>query len=269
MTALSDNLMRQSQGLSAYQFVVKNGSTVYAGSLVGLERATGHIVPLDDFADRVYLGVCQEKVVGDGSNRALVSLDKFILPKVTVTGSSAMTDIGSLVYATDDGTGLSLTRPADDAVPIGRVLYWHSSTTCDVAMFDMHTSFNMSSQGRGRVFLPAIKIPLNSAAGDVMTGFSLQGHGKIVDWYVISDGDAAGVGANTNLNLEIGGMTVTGGVINATLAAASVQGARINDTAITGNNEYHDGDLLDIVYAVTTAFTAGLVTAYILVEPLP
>lgn len=271
MAALTDNLIRQTQSLTGKKFIVKSGVTVYAGSLVALESSTGHIEPIADATtDQVYLGVCQQKVVGDGSLKATVSLDEFILPSVAVTGASAMTDIGSLVYATTDNT-LTLARPADDACPVGRVLYWHSSTTCDVAMFGIHDSFNLSAQGRGRQVLYIGSATLAGAAGNVITGYELHGHGKIVDFFTFDTETGTGAGADQDYNLEINGTDVTGGVLSILLANmdGTTPGGKTSATAITANNEFHDGDLLDVEMVENTTFTGGTAPLFIEIEPLP
>ncbi len=87
------------------------------------------------------------------------------------------------------------------------------------------------------------------------------------------DGVAAGVQA---LNLDIGGINVTGGVL--TVAATDVDaagdmGAVIDATAITAANEVHTGDTVKLEMAASgTGFTAdkcAAIAVYAIIRNLP
>jgi len=99
-----------------------------------LETSSGHIKPAVTGSGVKYVGIAQEKVVGDGSLDCLVDIQPKILHKVVVTGVTAVTDIRKLVYLSNDND-LTLTRPDASTPPVGYVLYWYTSTSCDVRIF--------------------------------------------------------------------------------------------------------------------------------------
>lgn len=84
-------------------YIVKNGSTIYKGSLVVNEATlTGYVVPADDAsASDVFVGVAAETVVGDGTltiavyRRGLHSFNKT---------SAGVTDVNRAFYC-DAATG--------------------------------------------------------------------------------------------------------------------------------------------------------------------
>lgn len=145
MTALSANLNRNHRPgtsmVTGKNFVVKNGSTVYEGSLVGILSQggdKGRLIPWTVVSGRydLFLGVAQSKVVGDGSLEVLVFESGVELIAVAVTGASTLADVGEEVYATDDGTGLTLTAPqGSSSTPIGWITHFYSSTQFDVRLF--------------------------------------------------------------------------------------------------------------------------------------
>ncbi|MCB0384075.1 MAG: hypothetical protein KDD43_01685 [Bdellovibrionales bacterium] len=137
MSALSANTLRSTYGKGPTRFTVKSGSTIYVGSLVGIEAATGHIKPFVTGAGIQFVGMALEKVVGDGSLDCLVDTEGFNLSKVSVTGVSAITDIGSPVYASNDND-LTLTRPDANTDAVGYVSDWDTGSTCDVRIFSAH-----------------------------------------------------------------------------------------------------------------------------------
>ncbi|RME82486.1 MAG: hypothetical protein D6785_07810 [Planctomycetota bacterium] len=257
MAALTDNLLRTTKGLGSQRFIVKNGSTVYAGSFVALERATGHIIPLDSNGGQDFVGIAQEKVVGDGSADCLVTTEGFVLHKVSVTGVSAQTDVRKLVYATSDND-LTINRPSTNAIPIGRVLYWYSSTDCDVQVFSMEEAAHFVSKGKRRECLGTF--PLSAAAGDVITELPLVGSGKISKMYIVLDGDGIGTGADVTWKGQLGPtgsrVDITGLSQQILLADAQTQGKILTATA-TGANEFDEGAVFSLVATVTTGFTGG------------
>jgi|SRR6185436_16784604 len=143
MTALSANLNRASRGGYGNQstsFVVKNGATVYQGSLVGIIMQggdKGRVIPWTVVSGRtdMFLGIAQSKVVGDGSLEVVVITAGVELIGVAVTGASSIaTGVGEEVYATDDGTGLTLTWPGTNQGPVGWITRFYSSTQFDVRL---------------------------------------------------------------------------------------------------------------------------------------
>ncbi len=129
---------------------VTAGTVIYHGALVSLDVSEGTAINFDDSAttvDNRFLGVAYvtdqrdaalaagESVTGltDGSVEVSVDTSGLVLESVTVTGVGAQSDVGALVYATDENI-LTLTQSAGQS-PIGFVSRWILSTTCDVQLF--------------------------------------------------------------------------------------------------------------------------------------
>src|SRR3990167_384750 len=127
---------------SPKSMIVKNGSTIYQGSLCGIAHATGHVVPLDDAADRSFCGIALNKIVGDGTLEGSINGLEFAADNVAVTGLTAQTVVPQPVFATTDNT-LTLTRPADDAVCVGIATKYASSGVGSVLFFGHATAAAM------------------------------------------------------------------------------------------------------------------------------
>lgn len=137
-------------------YTVLNGSTIYVGSFCGLLNGTstaqrGYVKPYADQNSIKYMGLAigspfdlstSLTIVGNTSATRVpqVTLEcgPGILKQYTVTGASAATDVGRQVYLRNDND-MNLTQVLSPR--IGRVEYWHTSTTCDVLVYG-----NLSSE---------------------------------------------------------------------------------------------------------------------------
>lgn len=135
--ALSADLSRKIRPKGIGSYKVTNGVQVYAGSLVGLNIATGYAVLWADTANFRFLGIALNKVLGNISAIPVPEVevleDGARLINVSVTGVSDITSIGALVYATDDNT-FTLT-PGSNTKAVGHITKWYSGANCDVALF--------------------------------------------------------------------------------------------------------------------------------------
>lgn len=133
---------------------VANGDTVYVGSFCGwpganaLTSRRGYLTTYRNQVSMIWAGLAigatatnslsvTNTVVGDTSASPVpeiaVEAGPFILEQYAVTGTSAQSDVARVaVYASDDNT---LTTTASYAPAVGRVMYWYSSTTCDVLFY--------------------------------------------------------------------------------------------------------------------------------------
>jgi len=111
--------------------------------------------------------------------------------------------------------------------------------------------------GAGHWFFP---IWLDTVAdGDVLTGFKPGFAGKIisVDAYVVVAVTTAD--DLSTLNLEIGGVNVTGGAVALTSATCTPVGVKVAGTAVTALNAFGKASLIDIEASSTTDFAEGMV----------
>jgi len=251
-------------------FIVKSASVVYAGALVGLEKSSGHIVPLDDAADRSFVGLSLQNVTGDGTLTCSVNVLDFDAESCNVTGYTAVTANGTPVYCTADNT-LTLTRPGDDAVVAGYTIGYVSSGVGNVAFLGQTSAavLGMAGGSKRRIILTTLpNLAGITGSMNVVTGYKLWGHGKIVALGAIV-GSAVTTGSKgATLNAEIATVDVTGGTLVLTSANLTPLGAIVESAAPSGTNEFFDGDVLDIESSAVTAFVEGSISIYIDVEYL-
>ena len=123
-------------------FVINNAEALVPQSLVAVDTADGKLKFADNTTTHLPVGVVvgsvdglDENLTGDaGGTKKAVTQGSITLKNVSVTGVSAITDIGSLVYATD---GQTMTLTAGTSVPIGVVTKWYATTYCDVYLFNL------------------------------------------------------------------------------------------------------------------------------------
>jgi len=270
--ALSADLERKTRGVDQEPFILKSSDVSYKGSFMVAEYASGHVRNADDAADAWFVGefgaaTADSGKTGDGALKYEVHNGREILRSAAVTGYAAVTNNFQPVYISDDTT-MTLTRPADDSVAIGFGLRFESSAVGDVYKFSLMDSFLYNILGTCKQTIHVGVVELQAGTGDVLPGIPLWGHGKIVDFFCIPDGLGAGAGADVDLNIEIGTTNTTGGVISVLLAGGQAT-AKLSATAFTAANEFYDGDQISVEAAENTAFTAGRVNCYIVIERLP
>src|SRR5690606_7343048 len=97
--------------------------------------------------------------------------------------------------------------------------------------------------------------------------------GEIVDIFAMVDvAITANTGGMFKLNLEIDGTDLTGGVLEFGAAALGTKLTLATAQAITGNNRFHKGSLLDIELeesATGDDLTAGRIDLFAVVRALP
>lgn len=129
-------------------YAIKDGSTVYQGSYVAIESATGRIVPFADSAGLVELGRVVEfdsplqsggSATGNtaGTVKAVVDIKGGVLERVPVTGASAETDVGTQVYLSTDNPSADLDVAATvNTKVVGEIVRFYSATEFDVLLYD-------------------------------------------------------------------------------------------------------------------------------------
>lgn len=277
--ALSADKTRTMRGLRQLAIRMANGVTGYGGGYAGL-RGPNHgtsqgdadsfddengMIPLGGFLQRQKVGDTSASPAPEAEIGGVSGPDDRVLIEETVTGAAAQTDVGKMVYLTDDDT-LTLTRPTL-GIPIGVIVRWHTSTTCDVYLFDFGTLCAIALGGSGQDIWNLGTFDANTlAAGNIRTGIAAPYHGEFLEFYAIVDVALASSGDFADLNLEIGGTDVTGGVI--TLTAPVAKGVKVAGTAITAAAVFHEGDLIDIEVATSpfADLTAGSFTLYATVK---
>lgn len=137
---------RASENDSTRAFVILSGEVIYPGALVAVNTATTAQGELQAWADnntnaQLLVGRAivadPDGVTGDGTVTAEVQINDHILENVTVTGVSALTDVGKAIYwTTDNPNDATITQPGSTPA-CGRIVRWRSSTTCDVLVYGL------------------------------------------------------------------------------------------------------------------------------------
>lgn len=277
-------------------FTLANSTNFYAGSFCALNTSQ-RLVPFNGTSGQILLGRLYDADngtstidgVGDdtqtqfaglgGKPMGRVILSEEILPAVTITGLGAATDIGKLVYLNGDDNTFTLTPPSTNATVLGEVVDWTSSTTGDLLVYSFMVrqalARTIGASGGGGQWIHFATLPAgtgNILASAAAAGINLPApfHGKIVDCFEINNGVAL-TGGPVTLTPQItpngGSITpVTGGAI--VVPAAQATKTRQAGTAITGANEFHVGDTLDLASTTVTAITAGQVDVFLKLQPI-
>jgi hypothetical protein len=131
MTTLANNKARNFKNEHADEFAaypVEGSETIYQGSLVG-GNGSGYAQPLE--AGDEFWGIATRKADNSDGSAGDINVEvktKFTIV-VDVTGASAVTDVNTDVYASDDDT-FTLTTTSN--TKIGKVVEWISGTECVV-----------------------------------------------------------------------------------------------------------------------------------------
>lgn len=114
-----------------------NGNVFYRGAYVQLDDTNGIVKEAADISGFVGFGIVTRHVTADGANgdnEVEYLVGPMILKRVSVTGVTALTNVGDLVYVTADDT-LTIT-PTSNTKAIGEISrYYGSSTKVDVAVY--------------------------------------------------------------------------------------------------------------------------------------
>ena len=270
--------------VNRFEGIIKDTEALVIGGLLALNTNTGKVEFMDDAQYLVPIGVASNQAAGNNENLtgntagdySVVAKAGIIISSVLVTGTSAITDVMKLVYATD-GQTLTLTRPTT-GLPIGFIRKWVSGTTCDVQLFSLESIRVLSQIGTkqticlGRINSHSIE---GTSALDVLSYEAPNGF-TIDSFYAKAEGiDSGLVAGDQDFNLEIGGTNVTGGLLTLGFADANAVAdlaTKISSTAITANNVCKAGDIIQVeMVAGGTGFTAdkaGAFALYIDVTPV-
>mgnify|MGYP001602698178 CR=1 FL=1 len=245
--ALSANTKRNYGGVGINSLPVKATSVIYEGSAVGVTagyvRALVAADPFEGFALEAKTGTA-----ADGGERINVQTEGLVQLSIT---SLAVTDVGSNVYASDDGT-FTLT-PGSNSL-IGYV-YRFVSTGVGIIRFKRAAEAGEAARNYSVLSIPITLA--NVANGDVLTTFTPGFAGRIESIaFAVTTAVTTGAKATT-LNLEIGTTNLTGGSLALTSANCTPLGAVVAATAVTAANTFTATDTISVEAASTTAFVEG------------
>ena len=269
-------------GDSTFAFKIKASTVVYAGGLVAID-STGYLKPYSGAVGEQPLGIMDptpdpynpgtSPITGSSTTliKAAVQLEGCVLKSVPVAGTSSIADIGKLVYISTDNvkTDLTLTRPTR-GIPVGRVMAWISSTTCDVKMYSQEALDCISLAGNGSVTVQVLS-GLDSHFDDGAADYTVPAPDHRFKITGISVGVTKALAGGTSLVFtpKVGGVASTG---SATVNTSGGTGGTAGDlvtAAVSANNTGSASTALAISCAPTGTFTsAGVVNVYLKIERL-
>lgn len=259
---------------------VVNAAVLYSGAYQcinsrdhGTAASIGRVEPYTSTANMIPAGF-QRSANATGNTsatpipRANLWVGPVIVKSLAITGlGGTFADVGRIFYATADDT-FTLTR-TDPDLPLGIITDFQTSSVATARFFSMAELAILAMSGAGQqTWLLGIVSGICSA-GNLATGIVLPCHGRFTANYGVVVEDITDANTDGDLNLEIGGTDVAGGVIEWLFSDAL--GVKKAGTAITADNIFHAGDLLDIECTQNTAGTAAdgymAVYATVLLEP--
>lgn len=223
-------------------------------------------------------GADRNGLVGDTGASPVVAAscehDGYYLRNVPVAGVTTVNNsVGRLVYLNDTDNplaDLTLTRPTR-GIPWGVISRYRSGDDCDVRAFSTWEKYICSLGGAGQyMWCLGVVVTETGGAGDLLIGIEAPHHGLITAVYAICASEPTDANMHMDIQFEIDGANLTGGVI--TLDFADTIGLKKSGTAVTGGNTMREGSLID-VESLAAGFVAGtagdgIYNLYAEVQPL-
>lgn len=137
--ALSADQFYETSDPQTIAFQLTNSQVVFAGALIGIDTSTGLAVEWFDTANFIFAGIALRGATGDTTASPVVDVDVncggMLLKKIPVTGVTALTNVGDLVFASDDNT--FDVAATSNVAEVGIITRFYSGTTCDVQLFSL------------------------------------------------------------------------------------------------------------------------------------
>lgn len=137
MSNRTADYIHKTRARGASSFIVKNSTTLYAGSLVGTD-ANGYLDNWADTAGLKFEGRLLHGAVGNTSAtpkvEGRVDTSGPILQGVPVSGASTIACVNAVVYCTTGNTDDLTLTATSNVGPVGRIVRWNSATDCEVQL---------------------------------------------------------------------------------------------------------------------------------------
>lgn len=236
---------------------VPAGTAAAVGPVIGIAQPPYQ--PVGGFSDR-YDNSAAGSVAG--AQIVIVRQGVFKLNSGTGVDAVVQANVGQDVYAIDDNTvGLTPGAGATSRSRAGKVHSIDAGDSTPWVLMGMHQQSGLSGD---TITLPVTLSSLAAGGGTVAGPFTPGYAGRIESIIYVAAVSGAGAGASFAFNLQIGGVSTTGGVCTVTLANSGFGAAPVAGTAITGANNFAPNQTLTLVAAAGTVFTAG--SGYFLIQ---
>ena len=131
LTADRDTDIRRGEVAS---YPVKASTTIFAGSIVCVETASGYVVPGSDTAGLVFVGIAREKVDNSSGSSGDLEVEVDCAPgmiaELAATGLAQADGDGTQVYVADDQTVAK--SGGSNSIKVGLLREFKSATTAVV-----------------------------------------------------------------------------------------------------------------------------------------
>ena len=145
--ALSADQFYETSDPQTIAFQLTNSQVVFAGALIGIDTSTGLAVEWFDTANFIFAGIALRGATGDTTASPVVDVDVncggMLLKKSPVTGVTALTNVGDLVFASDDNT--FDVAATSNVAEVGIITRFYSGPTCDVQLFSLAQYHGMTN----------------------------------------------------------------------------------------------------------------------------
>uniref|UniRef100_A0A6H1ZFP4 Tail protein n=1 Tax=viral metagenome TaxID=1070528 RepID=A0A6H1ZFP4_9ZZZZ len=272
MADATSNLSHIQEYYPATQAVVKTSEVLVVDGMAAINLTTGKMENAGTEVDLLPVGLVVTDTVGGGTPAAMtgdgtvevIAKSGMKLKNVSVTGASAITDFGKLVYASDNQT-YTLTKPTA-GVPVGYISKWNATTYCDIQLFTPAEILMWSVlPQKETIYLGYVSAQSlgGTAAADLLT-YTAGRRMQLDTLRALPQIDDAAVAGDQDLNLEIGAVNVTGTL---TLAYTDCDALADLGTAVeaslTANNIVSQGEVITLELAASgTAFTDNTVAGF-------
>lgn len=264
--------IRDSGIVKQVETFIKNAQQVYLNQYGAIDKGSGGVIPWADAAASILVGPIQAgENYGTGLGntapanpngsvaQASLQAEDHMRFDVSVAGTSAATDAGSLVYLSDDNT-FTLTR-GTLGLPAGFVWKWKTGTTCDVVMFGLTTLCAIYLGGCGAQLVPLghFDAPnLTTAVNPIQA--TIPGRYRVRSIYATVAKPLAGGTSIVFTFKKNAAAFTTGGVLtlNTSGGTGGTGGDQVSATAITqdATTIFSESDVLTGSVVVTGTFTA-------------
>lgn len=257
---IADNVKCFVGGMAALDV---NGRIVAAGSATAVGPIVGKIeVPYQPQAIGVNPSpntVYDNTVAGHVAGALNVAVRQGVFKWATGAAADAVVQANLFqdCYAIDDQTVSSL--PTGGRSRAGKVVQ------VDLDGIWVATGLHQQSGMPGQsMILPVSLASLVVGGGTIAGPFTPGFFGKLIGLTYVSTVSGSGAGASFACNLQIGGVSTTGGVSTITLANTVYAGAPVVATAFTALNAFGPTSTLTLVNAAGTVFAGG--TGYFIAQ---
>lgn len=261
-------------------------TVVSPGDMVFRSTSTGKALPLSDQTDqtseelnqrlarKTFLGHARTGKTSSEAEKDIL-VDTSLETEYAVTCVSETHEIGDLLGPDEQSNGTQLeNQKLVKVTNLGmatHVCVKRDSSAATSVRCRMLASIAQPTVANGKELLNLGHFQWAAIAdGNLRTGFVMPFKGAFISLFAMVDEPIVGAGGTVTVNLEIATVDVTGGVVTVSTATGGTRGAKLDGTAITAENAFAEGSVLDIEAAASGGTrTSGTFDLWAVIERRP